>query len=165
MAVIIAATEAKFLAADRVWIATALLHQEYPKQPAFTLDEIEARGRREGFVESGVNTFYVHANQHCVANRPPNPGRHRMLTEIDGKRRLYRPGDPVNPGRTGKFVPDLDKIPVKYHHLIAWYERWAGPRTARSAADPLLDLRGSGKKLWADEHADDYVRRLREGWR
>jgi hypothetical protein len=30
--------------------------------------------------------------------------------------------------------------------------------------DPLLALRGSGKELWADEHADDYVRHLREGW-
>lgn len=29
--------------------------------------------------------------------------------------------------------------------------------------DPLLALIGSGKDLWADEHADDYVRRLREG--
>jgi hypothetical protein len=28
--------------------------------------------------------------------------------------------------------------------------------------DPLLALRGSGKELWADEHADEYVRRLRE---
>jgi hypothetical protein len=32
-----------------------------------------------------------------------------------------------------------------------------------SQADPLLSLRGSGKHLWASEHADDYVRRLREG--
>jgi len=31
-------------------------------------------------------------------------------------------------------------------------------------SDPLLALRGSGTKLWADEHADEYVRRLREGW-
>jgi hypothetical protein len=30
--------------------------------------------------------------------------------------------------------------------------------------DPLLALRGSGKSLWADEHADEYVRRLRQGW-
>lgn len=36
---------------------------------------------------------------------------------------------------------------------------------ARSGkADPLLLLRGSGKRLWASEHADDYERRLREGW-
>lgn len=29
--------------------------------------------------------------------------------------------------------------------------------------DPLLALRGSGRHIWADEHADEYVRRLREG--
>lgn len=28
--------------------------------------------------------------------------------------------------------------------------------------DPLLSLVGSGKDLWADEHADDYIDRLRE---
>jgi hypothetical protein len=33
-----------------------------------------------------------------------------------------------------------------------------------SKNDPLLALRGSGKKLWADEHTDEYVKRLREGW-
>jgi hypothetical protein len=30
--------------------------------------------------------------------------------------------------------------------------------------DSLLALRGSGRQLWCDEHADEYVRRLREGW-
>jgi hypothetical protein len=30
--------------------------------------------------------------------------------------------------------------------------------------DPLLSLKGSGRELWRDEHADEYVRRLREGW-
>ncbi len=30
--------------------------------------------------------------------------------------------------------------------------------------DPLLSLRGSGRELWRDEHADEYVRRLRDGW-
>jgi len=30
--------------------------------------------------------------------------------------------------------------------------------------DPLLALYGSGKDLWADEHADEYIRRLRKGW-
>jgi D-alanine-D-alanine ligase len=33
---------------------------------------------------------------------------------------------------------------------------------AAPANDPLLALRGSGKQLWADEHADEYVRRLRD---
>ncbi|MGC2323021.1 MAG: hypothetical protein WA463_10360 [Terriglobales bacterium] len=36
-------------------------------------------------------------------------------------------------------------------------------RTNPDNADPLLSLRGSGKRLWAQEHADDCVRRLREG--
>jgi hypothetical protein len=30
--------------------------------------------------------------------------------------------------------------------------------------DPLLSLRGSGRTLWANEHGDAYVTRLREGW-
>jgi hypothetical protein len=30
--------------------------------------------------------------------------------------------------------------------------------------DPVLRAMGSGKELWADEPADEYVRRLREGW-
>ncbi|MGC2403918.1 MAG: hypothetical protein WA510_29260 [Acidobacteriaceae bacterium] len=34
----------------------------------------------------------------------------------------------------------------------------------RIASDPLLALYGSGKDLWADEHADQYVARLRAGW-
>jgi hypothetical protein len=28
--------------------------------------------------------------------------------------------------------------------------------------DPLMALRGSGKKLWANEHTDEYVKTLRE---
>ena len=37
---------------------------------------------------------YVHVVQHCVANRPPNPGRYRMLFETaPGRRRLFRNGD------------------------------------------------------------------------
>ena len=36
----------------------------------------------------------------------------------------------------------------------------AGP----TPADPILALRGVGRALWADEEADAYVSRLREGW-
>ena len=49
--------------------------------------------------------------------------------------------------------------------LLKWYAAWFGiAASAASRNDPLLALRGSGKHLWADEHADDYVRRLREDW-
>jgi hypothetical protein len=30
--------------------------------------------------------------------------------------------------------------------------------------DPLLALWGSGKHIWADEHADEYVANLRKDW-
>jgi hypothetical protein len=30
--------------------------------------------------------------------------------------------------------------------------------------DPLLALCGSGKEIWADEHADEYVANLRKDW-
>jgi len=171
MTMLLAETGTRFAAADRVWIATALLHRENPSRQDFTLQEIRDRGVREGLVEEGSNVFYVHTNQHCVANRPPNPGNHRMLTETGpGKRRLYRSGDSVRPGRTGKVVPRREDIPEKYHSLLDWYRTWAGGSSSGSSgasvlkADPLLRLRGSGREIWKDEHADEFVRRLREGW-
>jgi len=168
MAMIATETERKFLAADRVWIATALLHKENPAQEDFTESEIIARGRREGFVEEKSNVFSVHANQHCVSNRRPNPGNHRMLFETSkGRRRLYREGDSCWPGRVGKVTPNPDDIPSKYHSLLTWYRKWSSGssgRTMSDPVDPLLALRGSGRRLWKDEHADEYVRRLREGW-
>ena len=34
----------------------------------------------------------------------------------------------------------------------------------RRPVDPVLALRGVGRELWANEEADAYVSRLREGW-
>ena len=90
-----------------------------------------------------------------------------MLVETaPNRRRLYRPGDPADEARRGaKVTPVRSAIPPKYHPLLDWYEReYAPQRGLKPEADPLLALRGSGRELWADEHADQYVRRLREGW-
>ena len=35
----------------------------------------------------------------------------------------------------------------------------------KASSDLLLRLRGSDKHLWVNEHAGDYVRRLREHWK
>ena len=52
-----------------------------------------------------------------------------------------------------------------FSELINWFHDWRRSRAERAIqADPLLALYGSGKELWADEHADEYVKRLREGW-
>jgi hypothetical protein len=49
--------------------------------------------------------------------------------------------------------------------LLSWYRDWSEAKVKDVIKnDPLLNLQGSGKHLWADEPADEYVRRLREGW-
>jgi hypothetical protein len=64
-------------------------------------------------------------------------------------------------------VPKREEIPQQYWPLLNWYEAWikeTHPAHARVSweDDPLIRLIGSGKHIWADEHADEYVNRLRE---
>jgi hypothetical protein len=159
--------KSKLKVADEVWIAAALLHREHPKAIDFSIEEIVERVRKEGLHETIRPGVYVHVVQHCVANRPPNPGRCRMLFEsAEGRRRLYRLGDSYHPQREdGKITPEPEDIPDGYGGLLNWYRDWS-ERASKDAVenDPLLKAQGSGKHLWADEHADEYVRRLREGW-
>ena len=157
--------------ADEVWLAVAMLHQRHAETLDFSIDEIMefARSARElrflGPVRPG---FYVHVVQHCVANRAPSPARSRMLLETDpGRRRLFRPGDQYHPGREGgKCIPKVQDLPENWFRgVLDWYQSWCQKSVEdRINNDPLLALYGSGKDLWADEHADEYVRRLREGW-
>ncbi len=153
--------------ADEVWIAAALLQREHPRREDFSIEEVMERAAKEAGKEPLRPGVYVHVVQHCVANRPPNPGRYRMLFETSsGRRRLFRSGDNYDPAREGaKTVPDVDDIPTEYRNLLDWYRDWNRDTLEdKIKNDPLLALRGSGKELWADEHADEYVRRLREGW-
>jgi hypothetical protein len=90
-----------------------------------------------------------------------------MLFETsEGRRRLFRKGDPYHPDRKGgKITPNPDDVPLEYAGLLEWYDQWSSELgNDVKLEDPLLSLRGSGRQVWADEHADDYVRRLREGW-
>lgn len=164
-------TQPTIKVADEVWVATAMLHQRFPERLDFSIEEIVefAASTKElrlmGPLRPG---FYVHVVQHCVANRPPNPGRYRMLLETaPGRRRLFRNGDAYDSEREGgKTSPKPEDLPENWFRgLFAWYRGWCANAAGRAIDDdPLLALRGSGKELWADEHADDYVRRLREGW-
>jgi len=160
-------TKAKAKVADEVWIVTALLHREQPNQADFAVEEIVDRAQREGIERPLRPGVYVHIVQHCVANRPPNPARYRMLFQTaEGRRRLFRKGDIYHPAREGaKITPAPEALPPAYSHLLAWYRPWSAAAAQSSrVGDPLLALLGSGKGLWSDEHADEYVRRLREGW-
>jgi hypothetical protein len=159
-------TKTAIRVADEVWSAAALLQREHPHKKDFSVEEILARVEEEGVFGELRPGVYVHIIQHCVANRPPNPGRYRMLFETGkARRRLFRPGDSYNPAREdSKIAPAREDIPSKYHALLDWYNAEYVQIKANAQTDPLLSLRGSGKKIWAGEHADEYVRRLREGW-
>lgn len=153
--------------ADEVWIVAALLQRDCPERGDFSIEEIIECARKEAGSEPLRPGVYVHIVQHCVANRPPNPGRYRMLYETaPGRRRLFRIGDSYDPAREGaKTTPKREDIPSQYANLLDWYRDWNQDTAEdRIKNDPLLALRGSGKHIWADEHADEYIRRLREGW-
>jgi len=158
--------------ADRLWIAVALLHEVHPSRVAFSkkeiLEKLDSEGLAEG-VERG--TLNAHLDQHMVANAPPSSGKYRMLFEIsDGNLRLYRPGDHTHPARhqlnkPSKSFPRPQDIPQRFHVLLDWYANWSRkspiPSMPNFDDDPLIRLIGSGKHIWADEHADEYVENLR----
>jgi hypothetical protein len=168
--------------AVEVFIATALLHREQPGRADFTIQEIVSRAAREnitGEVRSGVN---VHASQHCVANKAPNPAKHRMLFAT-GKhtRRLLLPGDAVQNGRTGKIFPEPHELPERYLSLLHWakarYDRHgsspdpSGPGGEPQSAEApnrwlqsLFEMEGLGRESLEGVDPDEYVRKLREGW-
>ena len=168
------ALTAELLITDRIWIATALLHREFCLRNDFKKDEIRKKMEEEGLTE-GIerSTLSAHLDQHCVANVPPSSGKYRMLYETTpgGNLRLFRPGDLTHPSRVprrkpSKIVPRREQILQRYWPLLDWYETWSKETHAPDAPlnwedDPLIRLIGSGKHIWADEHADEYVNRLR----
>ena len=151
-----------------MWLATALLHEEHPDRADFTVSEIVERAGQERLTPSCGPAFTFTPTSHCVANRPPNPGRYLMLVETGREPAPpVRPGDPAHEARRGAKTTPLARInPAQVPALLDWYAREYAPRrVSETRGGSLLALRGSGAKLWADEPADQYVRRLREGWR
>jgi len=109
--------------ADEVWIACALLHRENPSSDNFHTNEIVDRVAKENIFGSLRPGVIIHVNQHCVANRRPNPGNYRMLYATRrGMRRLFKDGDDYHAYRKGgKTIPEKRAIPEKYWYLVDWY--------------------------------------------
>jgi hypothetical protein len=162
-------TEVKL--ADRIWIAVALLHREMPGREAFTRDEIRQKLRQTGLMEGlKPQSVAAHLKEHLVANVPPSSTKYRMLYETHpGYLRLFLPGDKIDPGRESrnpsKNVPRRAELPSEYLPLLDWYEDWSRQSVAKKPSsyedDPLIRLIGSGRHIWANEHADEYVENLR----
>jgi hypothetical protein len=174
--------------AVEVFLATALLHREQPSRPDFTIQEIVSRSARENITGEMRQGVSVHASQHCVANKAPNPAKHRMLYAT-GKhtRRLLLPGDEAHPERTGKILPEPGELPENYLPLLDWaksrYEQGSkavhgrGTTTNSDSSNPIMEpksedrwleslfeLEGLGKEYWKHVDPDEFVRQLREGW-
>lgn len=108
---------------DAVWTATALLHRENPKAEDFEVQEIVSRAVRERLVGGFRPGLQAHASGHCVANKKPNGGRHRMLYETRrGHRRLLRADDASHPDRNGDVRPKKAELPKAYQSLVDWYD-------------------------------------------
>ena len=156
-------------AADLVWMATASLAREQPDRTGFSHDEIRRKANElepdHGFPDPTIRT---HIASHCVANKKPDPGKHRKLFQnLDGTYRLYRPGDAFDPARKdGKLLPDANRIPPNYRELLDWYEAEFSRCGQRSIEeDPILALSGVGKELWRDlGGGETFLRELRETW-
>jgi hypothetical protein len=159
-------------AADAIWIATALLHQEHPDAADFRVSEIIERTLAEELTDALPTTIQTHVSRHSVANLEPRYATLRMLQETaPGRRRLHWPSDPYHPGRQGapdqagtRFAPMPDDLPARFRPLLDWYANQQRVSTAQPSDDALLSLEGAGSGLWRDEPADAYVRRLRESW-
>lgn len=114
--------------AIEAWIGCALLQQE-DIQGSFTPMDITERfnteiadGKTTGPLRPGV---LIHATIHNLANHKPVPNRLKLLIRTtDDRRRLFRSGDPVHPGRiNGPTILDkADELPECYLPLLKWYE-------------------------------------------
>jgi len=153
--------------ADEAWCGLALLHKEHLEQQSFTAKEILDRVKAEHITPEVRPGLQAHIYLHNVANVEPNSARYRMFFKLaDDTYRLVRPGDMAHPARKGKTKPVREELPEEYHYLLDWYvqEYCSEERTMKEEDDPILQMLGIGKELWAGTSADDYVRELRSNW-
>jgi len=110
--------------ADSVWLATAMLHRENALAQDFSVREIIQKVSAAHLIDGFKPGLSVFTSKHCVANKPPNPLRHRILLETTrGRRRLFREGDPFHADRKdGRIRPEPGDLPEEYRSLVDWYD-------------------------------------------
>jgi len=78
-----------------------------------------------------------------------------VLAKYEGQPVLIRQGRIL----IATFHPELTRDSTVHQYFLRMA---SGDDGHLLTNDPLLNLAGSGKKLWADEHGDEYIRRLRQ---
>lgn len=154
--------------ADQLWVAVASLQREQGLNADFSVKEILERARQidpKGAQRPGLR---IHISKHCVAGKPPDPGKYRILHETSrGRRRLYRESDPCHPERReGKTHPSAEEIPERFRDLIEWYESGPSPAlqtrtpdTKGASAETLMELFG----IMNEKDAEEMSRIIEEG--
>jgi len=153
--------------ADEAWLGLALLHREHPDRESFTAREILDRVRAQHASSELRPGVQVHIHLHNVANVEKNSAPYRMFWKLaDDTFRLFRPEDHAHATRRGKTKPKREELPQQYHYLLDWYENeYCGKAHAmKEEDDPILQMRGVGKEIWAGTDPDEYVRSLRSNW-
>lgn len=118
--------------AAEVWLNVAEMEKDNPGE-SFAPKDIINHIRANNYYKSFRPGIVTHISQHCVADKPPNPGRYAYLaSDGDGgrkdRRRLYRDNDVIDENRD-KFlrIPDLSEIPLvdglhaKMKEMIVWW--------------------------------------------
>jgi hypothetical protein len=161
------APERSIRVADEAWIALAMLQYEHPDRESFSTREILDQVKVEHANPELRPGVQVHIYLHNVANVEPNSAKYRMFYKLaNDSYRLFRATDAAHPARKGKMIPEREELPSKYHYLLDWYEReYSGRQSAtKEEDDPILQMRGVGKEIWAGTSADEYVESLRADW-
>jgi hypothetical protein len=159
--------DTEILVADECWIALARLHKSHPERKSFSAQEILDQVREEGAHSKVRPGIPPHIYLHNVANLPPNAARYRMFYRLeDGTYRLFGPGDDSHPSRHGKTCPRRADLPTQYHDLLDWYQTQycASAERINDDDDPVLQMRGVGKEIWAEIGGDAHIESLRSGW-
>lgn len=156
--------------ANEIWIAAALL--QYEGRTDFSVREVVDRILREPLDEYRP-ALQVHASNHCVASKAPNPAEHRFLHETArGRRRLYRTGDSFHPNRRkGRTHPSAEELPEKYRYLVTWYEgEYNLSGVAEGLSTPAPSVTGTpGRSLlrflgtMTNEDAENMSEAIRQG--
>lgn len=144
--------------ADSVWLATAMLHRENVLAQDFSVREIIEKISSARLIDGYRPGLSVFTSKHCVANKSPNPLRHRILLETTrGRRRLFRKGDPFHPDRKdGNVRPKPSDLPQEYRPLVDWYDniyagRTTGPEHQADSPTPTapVDSGVQTSTLWS----------------
>jgi|SRR6266404_6267960 len=130
-------TQTTLKVATEVWIATAILHREHPEQSDFAVKTILERIEVEHLADYRRG-LQPNVSSHCVAQKKPDPGNYRFLTDTGrGRRRLFRGGDPFHPNRkSGPITPREDDLPTKYRDLLRWYREEYDQRAPKTSGRP-----------------------------